>query len=37
MKTLLLLALLTVGLISVTGCHWNHDHNHSNFTGQGGR
>ena len=30
MKTLLLLFALTVGLVSITGCHWNHHHNFRN-------
>jgi hypothetical protein len=32
MKTLVLLFALTVGLVTVTGCHWNHRH-HRNFAG----
>jgi hypothetical protein len=32
MKILVLLMLLTVGLVTASGCHWNHHHNH-NFTG----
>lgn len=30
MKTLVLLFALTVGLVSVTGCHWNHRHHYNN-------
>jgi hypothetical protein len=30
MKTLVLLFALTVGLVSVTGCHWNHHRHHFN-------
>jgi hypothetical protein len=30
MKTLILLFALTVGLVSVTGCHWNHHRHHFN-------
>jgi len=34
MKTLVLLFALTVGLVSVAGCHWNHRrHHHRNFAG----
>ena len=34
MKTLALLIFLTVGLVAVNGCHWNHNHNHDhNSTG----
>jgi hypothetical protein len=29
MKTLVLFFALTVGLVSVTGCHWNHNHDHN--------
>ena len=32
MKTLVLLFALTVGLVSVTGCHWNH-HHHNHYAG----
>ncbi len=27
MKTLVLLFALTVGFVSIAGCHWNHRHN----------
>ncbi len=33
MKTLVLLFALTVGLVSVTGCHWNHHHHHNHYAG----
>jgi hypothetical protein len=33
MKTLVLLFVLTVGLVSVTGCHWNHRHHHNRYAG----
>lgn len=33
MKTLVLLFALTVGLVTVTGCHWNRHHHHRNFAG----
>jgi len=33
MKTLVLLFALTVGLVTVTGCHWNHRNHHRNFAG----
>lgn len=31
MKTLVLLFALTVGLVSVAGCHWNHHHHFNNY------
>jgi hypothetical protein len=37
MKTLLLLFALTVGLVSVAGCHWNHRHHFRNFASFVGR
>jgi len=35
MKTAALLVLLTLGVVAVNGCHWNHHHHHnsSNFSG----
>jgi len=32
MKILVLLALLTVGLVTVNGCHWNHHHHFAGST-----
>lgn len=30
MKTIALLALLALGLVSATGCHWLHHHHNNN-------
>jgi hypothetical protein len=32
MKTLALLISLTVGVVALEGCHWNHHNHSSNFT-----
>jgi len=37
MKTLVLLFALTVGLVSVTGCHWNHHRNYNHYASFAGR
>ncbi len=29
MKTIALLALLTAGVLTATGCHWRHRHDYS--------
>lgn len=37
MKTFVLLALLTLGIVTIGGCHWNHRHHHNDYRGSAWR
>lgn len=37
MKTFVLLVLLTLGIVTIGGCHWNHRHHHNDYRGSAWR